>query len=69
MREDVLEAGLIIVMGKEHHAFITGIVPTAKDKIRILDVTDPIGMGLPMYEEVFETIVKKMKVEWKRIVS
>ncbi len=68
-REDVIDADLIVAMGKEHYAFITGMLPAAKSKIKILDVPDPIGMGMPMYEEVFETIVNKIKAEWENIVS
>lgn len=67
-REDVLTADLILAMGYEHQAFIQGILPSAKEKIRMLDIPDPIGRDLPVYEQVMESIERKLKELWPEII-
>ena len=69
MREDAANADLIIAMSQQHAHFITGMIPEAKDKITVLNVMDPIGMGMTVYEEVIALIEKKLKVMWKEIVA
>jgi len=68
-REDVMNADLILAMGKQHYVFITGMVPSAKEKIRVLNVIDPIGMGMNVYEDVMNVIEKKVKDLWKEIID
>lgn len=68
-REDVVNADLIIAMGRDHYLFLSGMVPSAKNKIRVLDVADPIGLGMPVYEQVFSDIEKKLKDIWKEIIA
>lgn len=67
-REDVLDADLILAMSQEHYDFLAGLVPQVKDKIKVLEVKDPIGQGIPVYEEVVGTIEKKIKELWDEIV-
>lgn len=69
MREDVMDADLIFAMGQEHAVFISGMIPGAKDKVITLNIPDPIGMGMQMYEEVIRTIEKKTKEHWKEIIT
>jgi tRNA threonylcarbamoyl adenosine modification protein (Sua5/YciO/YrdC/YwlC family) len=68
-REDVLDSDLIIAMSQEHFMFMAGLVPNAKDKIRVFNIPDPIGMGMLMYEEVIKSIEKKIRDAWKEIVA
>lgn len=67
-REDILEADLILAMSQEHYDFLAGLVPGIKEKIKVLDVKDPIGQGIPVYEGVAQDLDKKLKKEWDGIV-
>ena len=67
-REDVLEADLILAMSQEHYDFLTGLVAGVKGKIKVLEVKDPIGLGIPVYEEVVQDLEKKLKEGWEEIV-
>lgn len=68
-REDVNQSDLILAMAKEHADFIGNLMPQARNKMRILNVVDPIGMNLLIYEAVLSDIDKKMKNIWKDIVA
>ena len=68
-REDVMTADLIFAMSSEHASFIQGMMPQVKDKIRLLNVPDPIGMGMLIYEQVIQSIEKKLKACWSEIIS
>ncbi len=68
-REDVVESDLIMVMSEEHQSFITSLVPNSKDKIKTLEVKDPIGLGMNEYEEAISDIEKKLKEDWKKIIE
>lgn len=68
-REELLDADLVLAMSKEHYDFLVGLVPGIKDKIKVLDVKDPIGQGIPMYEEAVSDIERKLKKEWELIVK
>lgn len=68
-REDVLDSDLIYAMGQEHFLFMAGLVPNAKDKMRVWNIPDPIGMGMLMYEEVIKSIEKKIRDAWKEIIA
>ncbi len=68
-REDVNQADLILAMAKEHADFIGNLMPQARPKIRVLNVVDPIGMNMLIYEAVLADIQKKMKNLWSDIIS
>jgi len=68
-REDVMNADLILAMSQQHSIFISGMVPQAKSKIRVLNVIDPIGMSMSVYEDVMDVIEKKMKNIWQEIAG
>ena len=68
-REDVLDADLVFAMSNEHFIFITGFVPEAKNKIKVFNIPDPIGMGMMIYEEVANSIEKRIKEYWKEIIA
>ena len=68
-REDLLEADLILAMAQEHYDFLVGLVPGIKEKIKVLDVKDPIGQGIPLYEQAVQDLEKKLKKEWDLIIK
>jgi tRNA threonylcarbamoyl adenosine modification protein (Sua5/YciO/YrdC/YwlC family) len=68
-REDVMDSDLIYAMSQEHFLFMAGLVPNAKEKMRVWNVPDPIGMGMLMYEEVIKSIEKKIRENWKDIIA
>ena len=68
-REDVMNSDLILAMGQQHYVFITGMVPMAKPKIKVLNILDPIGMSLPVYENVMNEIEKKIKAFWNEVIN
>ena len=69
LRQDVLDSDMIIVMGREHHSFISGLVPEARKKLHLLNVVDPIGMAYSFYESVFEDIERKIEKLWNEIIK
>lgn len=68
-REDIREADLILAMSSEHFNFVLDQDPSAKDKTKVLDVPDPIGMGMAAYEEAVRAIEKRLKEQWSVIAS
>ncbi|MBU3758656.1 MAG: hypothetical protein FGM27_01860 [Candidatus Omnitrophica bacterium] len=68
-REDILGADLILAMSQQHALFITSMMPSAREKIKILNVMDPIGMNLSVYEDVMNLIEKKITSLWFDIVG
>ena len=68
-REDLLEADLILAMAQEHYDFLVGLVPGIKDKIKVMDVKDPIGQGIPVYEQTALELERKIKKDWDLIVK
>ena len=67
-REEVQEADLVLAMSQEHSDFLTGLVTGVKGKIKVLNVKDPIGLGIPVYEEVVQDLEKKLKNDWEEII-
>lgn len=68
-REEIRIADLILTMGDEHRQFIADLCPEAKDKILLLNVPDPIGMSIDMYERCYRTIKEKILNVWSEIVK
>ena len=68
-REDVLSADLILAMSEEHRKFISDLCAPAKDRIKVLDVADPIGMSIDFYEKSYRAIKEKILGIWAEIVS
>lgn len=68
-REDILDSDMIFAMSEEHYSFIVGMVPSAKDRVKVLDIPDPIGMGVMIYERVIQSIEKKLRDDWDEIVA
>ena len=68
-RDHVSQADLILAMAKEHADFIFNQMPQARPKTRVMNVVDPIGMGMLIYEAVLMDIQKKMKDLWSEIAA
>jgi tRNA threonylcarbamoyl adenosine modification protein (Sua5/YciO/YrdC/YwlC family) len=68
-RDEVLDADLILAMAQDHYMFMAGLVPGCKDKIRVLNIPDPIGMAMNVYEDVMKSMEKKMKGMWADIIA
>jgi len=68
-KEDVLDSDLILAMDQSHCDFLVGLVPQIKDKVKVLGISDPIGLGISVYEEVVEKLEQKLKNEWGTIVG
>ena len=68
-REDVMNADLIIAMAQEHCDFLAGLVPGVKAKIKVLNIKDPIGQGIPVYEEVVKSLEDQLRKLWNEIVE
>lgn len=68
-RQDIEDADIVFAMSHEHYVFITGLYPQAKDKIIVLGIPDPIGMGMLIYEEVIKSIEKKVKEYWPKVIA
>ena len=64
----IRQADLILAMAKEHYDFLVNLVPTVKEKIRVYDIEDPIGMGMSVYEDVVKKLEEKIQSEWEEIV-
>lgn len=67
-REDILQADLIFAMSQEHASFIQNMMPQVKLNMKLLNIPDPIGMGILIYEQVMESIEKKLKDHWQEII-
>ncbi len=68
-RDHVSQADLILAMSKEHAEFILNQMPQVRSKIKVLNVIDPIGMNLLIYEAVLMDIQKKVKALWIEIMA
>lgn len=68
-REDIMNSDLILAMSQQHNIFITGMVPSAKAKMKVLNIIDPIGMSMSVYEDVMNVIEKKIKDLWPEITK
>ncbi len=58
---DVWGADLIFAMGPQHAAEMARTLASAKEKTIVLDVPDPIGMGMSVYETTLNEIERKLK--------
>ncbi len=68
LTEEMLKtADIIFVMQEYHKDVISKRVPWVKERIFVLDVADPIGRPLNIYQDYFELIKKEMPKVMKRI--
>jgi tRNA threonylcarbamoyl adenosine modification protein (Sua5/YciO/YrdC/YwlC family) len=66
---DVWGSDLVIVMADHHARAIDEIMPGAAGKTVTLDVEDPIGLGMNVYETTFAQIERKLRERLSDILS
>ncbi|MBI4372658.1 MAG: threonylcarbamoyl-AMP synthase [Candidatus Omnitrophica bacterium] len=68
-RDEVMGADLIFAMSEEHRKFISDLCPSAKGRIIVLDVADPIGMSIDFYDQSYRDLKQKITGLWAEIIS
>jgi len=58
---DVWSSDLVLVMSAQHAEAVAALLPAAREKTITLNVDDPIGMGMQVYEKTLLDIESKMK--------
>lgn len=53
---EIRESDLIVVMEEIHRRYILEKDPRAKNKIRLLNIADPMGKDMDFYDETFAAI-------------
>ena len=66
---DLWSSDLILVMAPQHGEDIAAMLSSVKKKTITLDVEDPIGMGLQVYEKTLLDIESKMKHHMHKILQ
>ena len=66
---DLWCSDLILAMAAQHAADIAKMLPEAKERTITLNVEDPIGMGMNVYEKTLLDIETKMKQHMNRIIQ
>ena len=68
-RGDLWASDLVIAMASQHAEAVARLWPSVKDRTITLDVEDPIGMGMQVYEKTLLDIETKMKQYMDRILK
>ncbi len=66
---DLWSADLVIAMAVQHTENMAGMLPSASEKMITLNVEDPIGMGMHVYEKTLLDIELKMKQHMHKILQ
>lgn len=66
---DLWSADLILAMAAQHAQIMETMLPSVKEKTITLDVEDPIGMGVQVYEKTLLDIESKMKQYMNKILQ
>ena len=66
---DLWCSDLILAMAVQHAEDIAKMLPEAKERTITLNVEDPIGMGMNVYEKTLSDIETKMKQHMNRILQ
>ena len=66
---DLWGADLILVMGVQHAEEAARLHSSARSKTIVLDVADPIGMDMAVYEKTFLEVEKKIKQYMNEIIK
>ena len=66
---DLWCSDLVLAMAAQHAEDVTAMLPSAKEKTITLNVEDPIGMGLQVYEKTLLDIESKMKQYMNKILQ
>ena len=66
---DLWSSDLVLAMAAQHAEDVAGLLPEARGKTITLNVEDPIGMGLQVYEKTLLDIESKMKQYMNKILQ
>lgn len=66
---DLWSADLVIAMAAQHAEDLAVLLPSAREKMITLNVEDPIGMGMHVYEKTLLDIESKMKQYMNKILQ
>jgi protein-tyrosine-phosphatase len=65
---DLWSSDLVLAMASQHAEDVARLLPSAKERTITLNVEDPIGMGMNVYEKTLLDIETKMKQHMDRIL-
>jgi tRNA threonylcarbamoyl adenosine modification protein (Sua5/YciO/YrdC/YwlC family) len=66
---DLWSSDLILAMAEQHAGNVIAMLPSAREKTITLNVEDPIGMGMQVYEKTLLDIESKMKQYMPKILQ
>jgi len=66
---DLWCSDVILAMAEQHAAHVVEMLPAVKDRTITLNVADPIGMGMSVYEKTLSDIELKMKQHMNKITQ
>jgi tRNA threonylcarbamoyl adenosine modification protein (Sua5/YciO/YrdC/YwlC family) len=66
---DLWSSDLVLAMSGQHAEDMARMLPSVREKIITLNVEDPIGMGMQVYEKTLLDIESKMKQYMHRILQ
>ena len=66
---DIWGADLILAMGVQHAEEAARLHSSARNKTIVLDVADPIGMDMSVYEKTFLEVEKKIRQHMSEITK
>ncbi|MFH1800545.1 MAG: L-threonylcarbamoyladenylate synthase [Candidatus Omnitrophota bacterium] len=65
---DLWSSDLVLAMAAEHAEAMVAMLPSVREKMITLNVEDPIGMGMQVYEKTLLDIESKMKQYMDKIL-
>ena len=65
---DLWSSDLVLVMSTQHAEAMADMLPSVKEKMITLNVEDPIGMSMQVYEKTLLDIESKMKQYMDKIL-
>lgn len=66
---DLWSSDIVLVMAQQHAEDVAALLPSARGKTITLNVEDPIGMGVQVYEKTLLDIESKMKQYMHKILQ
>ena len=66
---DLWSSDLVLAMAAQHAEDMAALLPSAREKTITLNVEDPIGMGMHVYEKTLLDIESKMKQHMHKILQ
>ncbi len=67
--ELILESDYIFVMTEQHKNYIVELIPEVENRIKVLEIGDPLGLSVASYAKVFQEIDEKCKKEMEWVLK